>query len=135
MLEGPIITAQRLFLMKAFFSKAIAATFVAIHQQKLNLKRFVGASLLGLMLWGIAAPAYAVPYENNDDGRIQNTERYDQIQAEKDGMNTFEAVDPRRDTAAVEAKAQTLKDTAERRKTQANDPLETAREAIKDLVD
>lgn len=136
MLKVQIFMIRRvLFLMRAFSSRAIAATLTTIRQQQQSIKRIVGACLLTLTLWGIGAPAHAVPYEKNEAGRVQTTERYDQIQTEKDGMNNFDAADPRRDTTAAEAKAQTLKDTAERRKAQAEDPLEPAREAIKDLVD
>ncbi|MEL6855969.1 MAG: hypothetical protein AAFO83_12800, partial [Cyanobacteria bacterium J06607_13] len=63
----------------------------------------------------------------------QSTERYDQIQSEKGGMNNFDAVDPRRNTTTAEAKARELSDVAERRNKRASDPLEPAREAIDEL--
>ena len=101
-----------------------------------SLKKVVVAGLIGLSLWGFAAPAQAADageFYKNERGQLQTTERYDKIQNKSGGMNDFEAVDPRRD--ANEAKAQALIDTAKRRKAQASDPLEPAREAIDDLKD
>ncbi|MEL6603536.1 MAG: hypothetical protein AAFP20_09970 [Cyanobacteria bacterium J06614_10] len=90
------------------------------------------AGLIGFSLWSLSAPAHAVPYQKGDRG-IQSTERYDQIQSEKGGMNNFDAVDPRRNTTTAEAKARELSDVAERRNKRASDPLEPAREAIDEL--
>lgn len=107
-----------------------------------RLKRVLIAGLVSLglsaSLLGFSGPAFAADandYYGNDRGSIQGTERYEQIQPEQDGMNGFDAVDPRRDTKAVEARSQELIDTAKRRKAQAEDPLEPAREAIGDLKD
>ncbi|MGC1218973.1 MAG: YtxH domain-containing protein [Phormidesmis sp.] len=94
-------------------------------------QRLLSAGLLTIMLWGISLPANAVPYERNETGGIQSTERYDQIQSEKGGMNNFEAVDPRFD--ANEDKAKLLTDNAKRVSKQSADPLEAAKEAIGDL--
>lgn len=101
-----------------------------------NLKKAVIAGLIGLSLWGFAAPAQAADageFYKNERGQLQTTERYEEIQPKSGGMNDYKAVDPRRD--ANEDKAQTLIDTAKRRKAQASDPLEPAREAIDDLTD
>ncbi len=107
-----------------------------------RLKRVFIAGLVSLglsaSLLSFGAPAFAADandYYGNERGSIQGTERYDQIQPEQGGMNNFDAVDPRRDTKAVEARSQELIDTAKRRKAQADDPLEPAREAIGDLKD
>ncbi len=106
-----------------------------------NLRRILIVGIIGLSLWGttLVAPAHAADandYYSNERGSLQTTERYDQIQNKKGGMNNFDAVDPRRDTN--EAKAKKLIDTAKRRKAQASDPqasdpLEPAREAIDDI--
>ena len=104
-----------------------------VNQSKRVTKRLVSAALLTVMLWGVSLPANAVPYEKNDAGRVQTTERYDQIQENTGGMNGFDAVDPRRDTN--EDKAQALSDIAKRRQAQASDPLEPAREAVSDMKD
>ena len=106
---------------------------IAIFNRMKALKGLLIASFIAISLWAVASPAYAADMYDNERGQKQTTERYDKIQSEKGGMNNFDAVDPRRD--ANEAKAQTLKDTAERRKAQASDPLEPAREAISDLKD
>ena len=101
-----------------------------------SLKKAVIAGLVGLSLWGLVAPmqtAIAADMYKNERGQMQTTERYDQIQSETGGMNNFDAVDPRRN--ANEAKAQALSDVAKRRKAQASDPLEPAREAIGNLKD
>ncbi len=123
--------------MKNFLNQTIQLcqqTFGSIDRSMQIGRRLVSAGLLAVVLWGLSVPAaQAVPYEKNDDGRIQTTERYDQIQQERGGMNNFDAVDPRFD--ANEDKAQILSDTAKRRAMQADDPLETAREAIGDLKD
>ena len=112
------------------------SVFNALYRSRIT-GRLVCASLLTILLWGLSGglntPAQAVPYEKNEAGRIQTTERYDKIQSEKGGMNTFDAVDPRRDANAD--KAQALSDVAKRRKAQADDPLEPAREAIDTLKD
>ena len=106
---------------------------IAILNRVKALKGLLIAGFIAVSLWTVASPAYAADMYDNERGQKQTTERYDQIQSEKDGMNNFDAVDPRRD--ANEAKAQTLKDVAKRRKAQASDPLEPAREAISDLKD
>ena len=106
---------------------------IAIFNRMKALKGLLIAGFIAISLWAVASPAYAADMYDNERGQKQTTERYDKIQSEKGGMNNFDAVDPRRD--ANEAKAQTLKDTAERRKAQASDPLEPAREAISDLKD
>lgn len=100
-----------------------------------SLKKTVIAGLVSLSLWSFAAPAQAASAEmyTNERGEMQTTERYDKIQSESGGMNNFDAVDPRRN--ANEAKAQKLSDVAKRRKAQASDPLEPAREAVDDLTD
>lgn len=118
---------QRLLNLVAVFGRRVVRSVYRSRQST----RVVCAALLTVLLWGLSAPANAVPYEKNEAGRIQTTERYDKIQSEKDGMNTFDAADPRRD--ANEDKAQTLSDVAKRRKAQADDPLEPAREAISNL--
>lgn len=103
-----------------------------------GFKQVLVIGLVSLSLWTISTPAHAADandYYKNERGSIQGTERYDKIQPEQGGMNGFDAVDPRRNTARVEAKAQELSDVAKRRKAQANDPLEPAREAIDDLKD
>lgn len=106
---------------------------IAIFNRLKALKGLLIAGFIAISLWGMTAPAYAADMYDNERGQKQTTERYDKIQSEKDGMNNFEAVDPRRD--ANEAKAQTLLDTAKRRKAQASDPLETAREAVDEMTD
>ncbi|MEL6161199.1 MAG: hypothetical protein AAFR18_18475 [Cyanobacteria bacterium J06627_32] len=88
--------------------------------------------LVSFSLWSLSAPSYAVPYQEGDRG-IQSTERYEQIQPEKGGVNNFDAVDPRRNTKQSEAKARELSNVAERRSKQASDPLEPAREAVDQL--
>ena len=106
---------------------------IAILNRAKALKGLLVAGFIAVSLWAMSAPAYAADMYDNDRGQKQTTERYDKIQSEKGGMNNFDAVDPRRDANAT--KAQTLKDVAERRKAQASDPLEPAREAIGDLKD
>lgn len=96
---------------------------------------FVVAGLVGLSLMSISTPALAadVDYSKNMEGGIQSTERYDNIQSEKGGMNNFDAVDPRRNTN--DAKAQVLEDSAERRTAEflAEDPLDPVRDAVDDV--
>ncbi len=94
-------------------------------------RRLLSAGLLTIMLWSVSMPANAVPYEENEIGSVQTTERYDQIQSEKGGMNNFDAVDPRFDANKDKAKA--LSDNAKRVTRQSADPLESAREAVDDL--
>lgn len=106
---------------------------IAILNRARALKGLLVASFIAVSLWASATPAYAANMYENERGQKQTTERYDKIQSEKGGMNNFDAVDPRRDANAD--KAQTLIDTAKRRKAQASDPLEPAREAIGDLKD
>lgn len=106
---------------------------IAILNRARALKGLLVASFIAVSLWAAATPAYAANMYENERGQKQTTERYDKIQSEKGGMNNFDAVDPRRDANAD--KAQTLIDTAKRRKAQASDPLEPAREAIGDLKD
>ena len=106
---------------------------IAIFNRAKALKSLLVAGFIAVSLWTMATPAYAADMYDNERGQKQTTERYDKIQSEKGGMNNFDAVDPRRN--ANDAKAQTLLDTAKRRKAQASDPLETAREAIGDLKD
>lgn len=103
-------------------------------QLKVQSKRVLIAAIIGVSLWSMSAPAYAVEYQKGERG-IQATERYDQIQKETDGMNTFEDTDPRRNTARAEAKARELSDVAERRSIRADDPLEPTRETIRDIGD
>ncbi len=103
-----------------------------------GFKRVLAIGLVSLSLWSITAPAYAAStndYYENERGSIQGTERYDKIQSEKGGMNNFDAVDPRRNTAKSDAKAQELVDVAKRENAMNNDPLEPAREAVDDLKD
>lgn len=104
---------------------------IAIFNRAKALKGLLVAGFIAVSLWAMTAPAYAIDMYDNERGQKQTTERYDKIQSEQGGMNNFDDVDPRRN--ANEAKAQTLIDTAKRRKAQASDPLETAREAIGDL--
>ncbi|MEL6469768.1 MAG: hypothetical protein AAFQ74_08575 [Cyanobacteria bacterium J06623_4] len=106
-------------------------SFLRAFGRKIAIKIAI-VGLIGFSLWNLSAPAYAVPYQKGDRG-IQSTERYDQIQSEKGGMNNFDAVDPRRNTTAAEAKARELSDVAERRNNRASDPLEPAREAVDEL--
>ncbi len=103
-----------------------------LSQLKAAGKKIAIVGVIGLSLWSLATPAHAVPYQEGERG-IQSTELYDQIQEKKSGMNNFDAVDPRRDTARVEAKAQTLSDVAARRKAAASDPLEPVRDAVQDI--
>ena len=101
-----------------------------------GMKKALIACLVSLSLWSFAAPVQAADANDmykNERGELQTTERYEKIQPETGGMNNFDDVDPRRD--ANEAKAQTLIDTAKRRKAQANDPLEPAREAVDSIKD
>ena len=104
---------------------------IAIFNRLKALKGLLVAGFVIVSLWTMATPAHAADMYGNERGQKQTTERYDKIQSEEGGMNNFNDVDPRRD--ANEAKAQTLIDTANRRKTQTSDPLEPAREAVGDL--
>ncbi|EDX86072.1 hypothetical protein S7335_3775 [Synechococcus sp. PCC 7335] len=114
------------------FAKSIKQ---AINQHFMTGRLFVAAGLVGLCLMSISAPAFAadVDYSKNSEGGIQSTERYDNIQSEKGGMNNYEAVDPRRNTN--DAKAQALKDSAKRRTAElrSEDTLESVREAVDDV--
>ena len=106
---------------------------IAIFDRVRALRSLLVAGFIAVSLWTMTAPAYArgIDMYDNERGQKQTTERYDKIQSEEGGMNNFDDVDPRRN--ANEDKAQTLIDTAKRRKAQASDPLEPAREAIGDL--
>ena len=109
-----------------------------IAQSQTILKRSLMVGLISLGLWtaSVGSPAYAADandYYSNERGSIQNTERYDQIQPNKGGMNGFDDADPRRDTSAAEAKAKTLKDSAVRRQLQTGGPLETAGEELSNV--
>jgi len=73
-------------------------------------KRILIASIIGLSLWSMSIPAYAVDYQKSDHG-IQATERYDQIQDETGGMNNFADTNPRRNTTQADTKAHELSDT------------------------
>jgi len=120
--------------MKNFFNKTIRRCQQMLESTDRSRRagqRLLSAGLLTIMLWGISLPANAVPYERNETGGVQSTERYDQIQQEKGGMNNFEAVDPRFD--ANKDKAKLLTDNAKRVTGQPADPLGTARDAIGDL--
>lgn len=122
-----IIFSKTLTWLTKTVKRSISQSFTAS-------KLFVVAGLIGLSLMGMSAPAQAadVDYTRNAEGGIQSTERYDSIQSEKNGMNNFDAVDPRRNTNRADAKAQALKDGAERRTAElrAKDPLEPVREAV-----
>ncbi len=99
----------------------------------LTLKRVFVAVLVGVSLWSVSAPAQAADandYYQNERGSVQGTERYETIQPKTGDFNNFEDADPRRDTQAAEAKAQTLKDTAERQRAMDAEPLESTRDAI-----
>ncbi|MGB3295790.1 MAG: hypothetical protein WBB01_22630 [Phormidesmis sp.] len=101
--------------------------------QGFSFKRVLVAVLVGISLWSVSAPAQAASandYYENERGSLQNTERYDKIQSETGDFNNFEDVDPRRNTQGAEAKAQALKDTAERQQRMDAEPLGSAREAI-----
>ena len=106
---------------------------IAIFKSVKALRGLLVAGFIAVSLWASTAPAYAANMYDNERGQKQTTERYDKIQSEKGGMNNFDAIDPRRDANA--GKAQTLIDSAKRRKAQTADPLENAREAIGDLKD
>ncbi|MBE9060952.1 hypothetical protein [cf. Phormidesmis sp. LEGE 11477] len=117
------------------FIRLARAVKQSVDQYLTTGKLFLIAGLVGISLMSISAPAQAadVDYSKNSEGGIQSTERYDNIQSKKGGMNNFEAVDPRRNTN--DAKAQTLKDSAKRRTAElrAEDPLEAVREAVDDV--
>ena len=98
-------------------------------------KRTVAVGMLVFLLWNLAAPAQAAEYRTNERGNIQSTDVYQPMQEKQGGMNNYSDTDPRRNTAQAEAKAKKLSDTAERRKMQASDPLEPARETIDQATD
>lgn len=109
-----------------------------LTQSQCALKRTLIVGLVSLGLWAasVSTPAYAADandYYSNERGSVQNTERYDQIQPDSGGMNGFDDTDPRRNTQAAEAKAQTLRNRSERMLDETADPLENAREAISNI--
>ncbi len=82
---------------------------------------------------GNAVQGAGIDYDQNSQGGIQSTQRYNKIQSESGGMNDYSAVDPRRNITEAGTKAQALQDTAKRRKIEATDPLESVREAVGDV--
>lgn len=100
-------------------------------------KLAIAAGLVSICLVSLSAPAQAadIDYSKTSEGAIQSTERYDNIQSQKGGMNGFDAADPRRNIGEAKAKAQELSDVAKRRQLQADDPLEPVREAVDSIKD
>lgn len=105
--------------------------------KQFSVSRLAAVAGLAVCLFGLSMPAQAadLDYSENSKGAIQSTERYDNIRSKSGGMNNFDAADPRRNIGEATAKAQELSDVAKRRKMEANDPLETVREAVGSIKD
>lgn len=116
----------------------LAQTIQQLASQRVSASRLSAiAVIVGISLMGLNLPAQAadIDYSKNSKGAIQSTERYDNIRSKSGGMNGFDAADPRRNIDEASAKAQELSDVARRRQLEADDPLETVREAVGSIKD